>query len=114
MDFFEQLFSPLVPLLGEDIVNLLIGLLILILGYIVAKLAERVVVAVLQRTGVDDRLARSLDGDQTVQPSVERSLGRLVFYLIMLLALIAFFERLELAFITEPLNRLLTLISSSM
>ena len=45
MDFFEDLFSPLVPVLGADIVDLLIGLLILILGYIVAKLAERIVVA---------------------------------------------------------------------
>ena len=110
MDFFEMIFAPLVPLLGEGVVDLLIGLVILILGYFVAKITERLVVALLRRTGVDDRLARRLDRDETVQPSVERSLGRLVFYLIMLVTLIAFFDRLGLNFITEPLNQLLAQI----
>ena len=110
MDFFERLFSPLVPVLGEGVVDLLIALVILILGYVIAKLAERAVVALLQRTGVDDRLARRLDRGEPIQPSVERSLGRLTFYLIMLLALIAFFDRLGLAFITQPLNQLLAQI----
>ena len=109
MDFFEELFSPLVPVLGEDIVNLIIGLLILIVGYVVAKVAERVVVALLKQTGVDDRLARRMDEGESV-PSVERSLGRLAFYLILLVTLIAFFDQLELTFITEPLNRLLAQI----
>lgn len=107
MDFFDQLFSPLVPILGVGVVNFLIALIILIVGYIIAKLVERAVVAVLMRTDLDNRLARAMNSDPEVEPSVERALARFVFYLIMLFVLIAFFRRLGLDFITAPLNQLI-------
>lgn len=107
MDFFDQLFQPLVPVLGAGIVNLLIALIILIAGYIVAKLIERAVIAILERTDVDNRLARAMDSDPEAEPSVERAIAKFVFYLIMLFVLIAFFRRLGLDFITEPLNQLI-------
>lgn len=107
MDFFDQLFAPLVPLLGVGVVNLLIALIILIGGYIVAKLIERAVIAILSRTSLDDRLARAMESDPATEPSVERAIARFVFYLIMLFVLIAAFRRLGLDFITEPLNQLI-------
>ncbi len=110
MDFFDRLFDPLVPLLGVGVVNLLIALIILIAGYIIAKLIERAVVALLGRTDLDDRVARAMDSSPDAEPSVERSVGRFVFYLIMLFALIAAFDRLGLNFIVEPLNQLIASI----
>ncbi|MFW5941819.1 MAG: mechanosensitive ion channel [bacterium] len=107
MDFFDQLFAPLVPVLGEGVVDFLIALIILIVGYVVAKLVERIVIAVLGRTTLDNRLARAMDSDPQAEPSVERAIGRLGFYLVMLFVLVAFFRRLGLTFITDPLNQLI-------
>jgi len=112
MDFFDRLFDPLVPVLGVGVVNLLIALIILIVGYIIAKLIERAVIALLERTGIDDRLARAMDSSPDAEPSVERATGRFVFYLIMLFVLIAFFRRLGLGFITDPLNQLIAEIAA--
>ncbi len=107
MDFFDQLFSPLVPILGVGVVNFIIALIILIFGYVLAKLVERAVLAILTRTNLDNRLARAMDSDPATEPSVERAIARFIFYLLMLFVLIAFFRRLGLDFITDPLNRLI-------
>lgn len=107
MDILDPLFAPLVPILGAGVVNLLIAVIILIVGYIIAKLIERAVIAVLERTDVDNRLARAMESDPEAEPSVERAIAKFVFYLIMLFVLIAFFRRLGLDFITQPLNQLI-------
>lgn len=112
MNFFDRLFDPLVPILGADVANLITALFFLILGYIVAKIVEIAVVAILKRTSLDDRLARAMDSAPEQEPSVERAIGRFIFYLIMLFVLIAFFRRLGLDFITAPLNQIITEIAA--
>jgi hypothetical protein len=110
MDFLDELFAPLVPLIGPGLTNILIALLILGLGYVIAKLVELVIVAILRRTSLDDRLARAMGSEPDREMSVEQATGRLVFYIIMLFVLLAFFQRLNLNFLTDPLNRLLVQI----
>lgn len=112
MDFFDRLFEPLVAVLGPDVANLIVALFILIVGYIVAKVVEIAVVAVLSRTSLDDRLARAMGSDPAQEPSVEKATGRFVFYLLMLFVLIAFFRRLGLDFITQPLNQIIAEIAA--
>jgi hypothetical protein len=110
MDFLDELFAPLVPVIGPGLTNILIALLILGIGYVIAKLVELVVVAILRRTSLDDRLARAMGSDPEREMSVEQATGRLVFYIIMLVVLLAFFQRLNLNYLTDPLNRLLVQI----
>lgn len=110
MNFLDELFAPLVPLVGPGLTNLLIALLILGLGYVIAKVVEMVVVALLRRTSLDDRLARTMGAQPEQEVGVEQATGRLVFYLLMLFVLLAFFQRLNLAYLTDPLNRLITQI----
>ncbi|MEE9220194.1 MAG: mechanosensitive ion channel [candidate division NC10 bacterium] len=65
----------------------------------------------LRRTGLANRLARSVAGEEGVTGvDVERWVGRGVLSLIMLFVLVAFFQALGLTLITEPLNRLLNQI----
>jgi hypothetical protein len=110
MDFLDELFAPLAAEVGPGLTNVLIALLVLGIGYVVAKLVERVVAALLRRTNLDNRLARSMGSTPTQEPSVEQAIARLVFYLIMLFVLLAVFQRLNWTFITEPLNLLVTQI----
>jgi hypothetical protein len=109
MDFLDELFAPLADVIGPGLTNVLIALLILAIGYVIAKVVEMLVAAVLRRTSLDDRLARAM-GAETADPSVERSTARLVFYILMLFVLVAFFQRLNLTYLTDPLNLLLTQI----
>lgn len=110
MDFLDELFAPLTAEVGPGLTNLLIALLILGIGYVVAKVIERLVAALLSRTNLDNRLARSMGSTPTEEPSVEQAIARLVFYLIMLFVLLAVFQRLNWGFITDPLNLLVTRI----
>lgn len=107
MDFLDELFAPLAAVIGVGLTNLLIALLILGIGYVIAKVVEMVVVAILRRTSVDERVARAM-GTEAAEPSVEQATARLVFYILMLFVLVAFFQRLNLTYLTEPLNQLLT------
>jgi hypothetical protein len=85
------------------ILRILGALLILVVGYIVALLVQRLVVALLRRTNADNRLARWAGGKPT-GISVERAIGSAVFWLIMLFVIIAFLNQLNLTGITGPLT----------
>ena len=111
MEFVDRIFDPLASLIGTGLANLVAALVILIVGYIVAKLIERGVVMVLRRLGVDNRLAEAMGSRPDEEVSVERATGRLVFYILMLFVLLAFFQKLNLTIVTDPLNRLLTQIA---
>ncbi len=97
--------------------HLIGALVILIIGFLVARIVAAVVSAALRRTGLDARLGRLLaspsgagrpgaTGTVTAAPAV----GRVVFWLLMLFVLVAFFQALGLTIITQPLNALLILI----
>ncbi|MFH1730927.1 MAG: mechanosensitive ion channel [Planctomycetota bacterium] len=87
------------------------ALLILVAGWIVALVVAAVVRAVLRRTSLDDRIAKWLFGeDRAKEANVEKVAGKVVFYLVLVLVLVAFFQALGLTLATEPLNKMLTQI----
>lgn len=108
MDFIDRIFEPLAALIGAGLANLVAALVILVVGYIVAKLIERGIVMVLRRLGLDNRLAEAMGSTPDEEVSVERATGRLVFYILMLFVLLAFFQKLNLTIVTDPLNNLLS------
>src|SRR5215213_1005929 len=92
-----------VRIIGSYLPNVLGALLILIVGWIVATLISGIVKAALRRTDFDNRLARSMG---TSGVGVERAAGTVVFWLIMLFVLIAFFQTLSLPMVSDPLNQM--------
>ena len=88
--------------------TLLGALAILIFGWLVARIIGAVVAAALRRTELDNRLARFIAGDRSAAAiHLEQWVGKAVFYLLMILVLVGFFQTLGLTLVTEPLNRLL-------
>lgn len=88
--------------------NLLAGLAVLVLGWLVALCAAFVARRLLCRTSADNRLAQWLSGpDSKRQVPVEDWVGKAVFYFIMLIVLVAFFSTIKLTMVTEPLNAVL-------
>ena len=97
----QDFFGPL----GISVGNLLIALLILIIGYIVARILGSITRRLLNRTNLDNRLADWLsEPDEPRQFNVENVIGSVVFWLVMLFVLVAFFDRLNLTGIAEPLS----------
>lgn len=95
--------------LGEFGPNILAALVILIVGWILALLVSSAVRNVLGRTTIDNRLAAWLAGSQRGEPiRIEIWVARVIFYLIMLIVLVAFFETLRLTTVTTPLNEIVT------
>ncbi len=93
---------------GDTALNLLVAILILIGGFLLALLIRVLIESLLKRTQVDNRfLGRIMGAETAANINLEGWVGRIVFYLIMLLVLVAFFERLELRAVTQPLNTLL-------
>ncbi len=86
-------------------VKLLTGLLILLIAYIVAVIARRIVRSLLKRTDLDNRIAKSIGGQDSFP--IEGAIGTLVFWLIMFFGIIAAFDQWDLEAVTGPLNNLL-------
>jgi Mechanosensitive ion channel, conserved TM helix len=104
----EVAFDDMSKAVAAYLPNLLGALAILIVGWLVARIIAAVVTGTLRRTELDNRLARVIAGDRSAGViHLEQWVGRVVFYLLMILVLVAFFQTLGLTLVTEPLNRLL-------
>jgi hypothetical protein len=96
---------------GDTLLTVLIALGILILGWIIARIVARVVRGLLRRMKLDDRLANAVS-TQNLGFSVEDLTGRAVFWIIMLFAAVAVLQRVNLPGAAEPIQSLLTNITT--
>jgi hypothetical protein len=91
--------------LGSTILNLLVALVILIVGYIVARILGSLTRRLLKRTNLDNRLADSLsEPEQRREFNIENIIASVVFWIVMLFVLVAVFERLNLTLIASPIE----------
>lgn len=105
----QQFLQQLSETVGGTTGNLIIALVILIVGWLVALIAAGVARGAFNRTGLSERVSGWMGGGAT-SSEISQWLGRSVFWIIMLLVLIAFFDRLQLTAVTEPINALLVRI----
>ena len=108
---FDNLGELLTVFSGEALINLLIALGILVGGWVVARVAGFLAKRLIRRTRLVERLGGSMEKEAAAaQPVVEQWASRIVFWLIMLFVLIAFFQQLQLSAISNPLSDLLNQI----
>jgi hypothetical protein len=92
----------------ELLVRWLLAFLVLLGGWVAAMFVAFLVRIGLKSTEVDNRLVTWLVGEEQGEKlEIERWVSRGVFWLVMVFALVGFFEVLGLELITEPLNRFL-------
>jgi hypothetical protein len=98
----NSLWTSLGNTLGETLPNVLAGVAILVVGWIIAVVARAAVRRLAHLAKLNARIPATdggrLDG--------ESALGSVVFWLVMLLALVGFFSVLELGSVAEPLESL--------
>lgn len=87
------------------------ALVILIIGWIVAKIVSGIVRSLIRRAGLSERLGRVMGREGGgAAANAHDYVASGVFWLIMLLVIVAALETLRLTLITAPLNQLLVLI----
>ncbi len=93
--------------------NLGLAVLWLVLGLILAWAISAFVENMLKRTNVDNQLAAWLTGrsDGAQALPVEKWIATAVFWIVMLFALVAFFNQLKLTAVSEPLTAFLSQVS---
>jgi hypothetical protein len=99
---------------GSNLENLLWAVGILLVGLIVSALVSSVVGGLLKKTTIDNRLAAWITGRPeggAGAPQVEKWISAAVFWIIFIFFLVAFFNRLNLTAVSQPLNTFLTQIT---
>ena len=104
----QTIFVQIFESVGSYIPQLIGALVILIVGWLIALIISNLVRSLLKRTDLDNKLVSWVTGEKA--PNVEEGVGRVVFWLIMILVLIAFFQALGLTLVTDPLNQLVSKI----
>ncbi len=99
--FFDQLATSLPRFLG--------ALVLLVLGFVVALIAKAIVRGLLNRTNIDNRLVSWIASGQpgSEAPPIEKWISNVVFWIILIFAIVAFFNALQLESVSAPLNSFL-------
>nr|WP_205369901.1 mechanosensitive ion channel [Thermoleptolyngbya sp. PKUAC-SCTB121] len=93
--------------------SLLGAVFILIAGWVLAAIAASITKRILLRTNLDNRLVSTfLPAGSTARPHVEQWGAALVFWIIMIFAIVAFLNALRLDVVSQPLNNFLQQIFS--
>lgn len=96
----QQIWNYLPQLVG--------ALLVLVVGWVIALAVAALVRGVFRRTSLDNRAAKLFLGEERAKKTYsERWAGTVVFYLVLALVFVAFFQALGLTLATEPLTRML-------
>ncbi|KST66509.1 mechanosensitive ion channel [Mastigocoleus testarum] len=90
----------------EIVPSLLGAVAILVIGWLIAILAKAIVQGILKRTNLDNRIAAGLTGRDDV-PEVESFVSGLVFWIILLITVVAVLDKLQLKVASQPLNAFL-------
>lgn len=106
----ENFGENLLPALQQRLPSLLMALGILIVGWLVALAIAALVRAVLRRTSLDNKIAGWFSAGSDKPVDIEQIVSRIVFWVLMLMVLVAFFQALGMTLVTEPLNSFLNQI----
>jgi hypothetical protein len=104
MDTLEDIWNGIRDAVPGNIVG---AILILIIGWIVARLLSSLVARGVRSAGLERRLGR-YTGDDSADSNAAGIVGQAVFYLIMLFVVITVLDVLNLQLATEPMGALLS------
>ena len=104
----QETVAQLTALLGPQVVRILGALVILVAGWLVALLGAAITRGALKRTTLDNRLAEWILDEKKVKSfEVERWAAKAVYYIILIFAVVEFFNALQLTVISQPLTAFL-------
>ncbi|MEG4319437.1 MULTISPECIES: mechanosensitive ion channel [unclassified Microcoleus] len=101
---------------STSVENLVWAIGILLIGLIVSAVVSSIVGGLLKKTTIDNRLAAWITGrpEGAGSPQVEKWISGAVFWIIFIFFLVAFFNRLNLTAVSQPLNTFLNQIAGAL
>jgi small-conductance mechanosensitive channel len=101
--------------------DLLLAILVLLIGWLVASLVAKAVKAALHRTDFDNKMARWMKPDnegervetRSSKYSSENIISKIVFWLIMAIAIVMFLNMLSLPYVAQPISNALGVIAAA-
>lgn len=112
--FLDTFKNALGETLGPSALGFVWAILALLVGWIIASIAKSIVKGILNRTDIDNKIASWLTGGSSDANSfdVEGWVASGVYWFILLFAVVAALQNLELDAVSAPLNDLLSQITS--
>lgn len=108
MEQFQRIVDQLTDSIGNNLLQLIASFGVLILGWLIALIVTAGIRATLKRIRLNDRFVRkAVNQDKEKEFDLEKWISRGVYYLIMVLVFVGFFQLIGLTILTEPLNKLL-------
>lgn len=99
--------------LGSSALGVVKAIVILVLGLIVATIVKGIVKKLLNKTDIDNRIAAAVGGQREGESiPIEDWIATLFYWLIILFAVVAFLNALQLDAVSAPINSLLNQITS--
>ncbi|MGF1542140.1 MAG: mechanosensitive ion channel [Pleurocapsa sp.] len=99
--------------LGSAVLGVIKAIFILVVGLIVAGVVKSVIKKLLNSTEIDNRIAEAITGQRGENAiPIEDWIASLFYWLIVLFAVVAFLNALELEAVSTPLNALLSQVTS--
>ncbi len=103
MDKFKGLFDSLFETVGGALPGVLGAILVIILGFIIARIVKGIVIKLFGRTKLDEKLATKFN--TTVR--IDKFIGKLVYYIIVLYSLIFALSMMGVTGVTDSLQEML-------
>jgi len=101
---FDGILGNIADTVGTFLPNVAAALGVLIGGWIVAIIVSKIIGAAIAKTPLNNSLAGFFPAKNGKPANPAKSLGKIVYYLLMLFVLVAFFNTLNLPMVTEPLQ----------
>jgi hypothetical protein len=110
----EDMLSTVGENLGTSVLDVVRAILILLIGWIVAGIIRRVILGLLNRTDIDNKIAAWITGQQGESDSIpiEKWIAETFYWLAILFTIIAALEALKLQQVSQPLQSLLESVTS--
>lgn len=100
--------SQLTNTLAQFLVRAAAAGVVLLIGWIIAKVVQWLIAKLLSWLRLDDRIGKAA-GDQKI-PKVQDVVAKLAYYLVLLIAVVGALQVLGLTAITDPLNVMVTAV----
>jgi hypothetical protein len=105
MTYLDQIAQSI----GSTGMNIIWALIVLVVGWLLALIISSSVGKAVRHTGWDERIARRVYGEEKAKAmDTSKWISKIVYYVLLLFVLVAFFEVLGLTYVVQPLNQLLT------
>lgn len=102
--WLNQIMGTVGESLGTSVLDLIRAIVILVVGWIIAGIVRKIILGLLNRTEIDNKIASWVTGQQGGEsPPIEKWLSELAYWLVILITFIAALEALSLEQVSEPL-----------